>query len=132
MAELRARLKGWVAGMILRAGLPKVPLDLPPPGARGEAPRWPDAPPERGTPPPPFLAPAARIELFEAVVKRSPWVLHVPLFRVDGGPLRRLDGGAPETGDVVGLAPMTGLRAARNMPWARLHADRLSGRAVEG
>ncbi|MCB1520939.1 MAG: hypothetical protein KDJ37_10235 [Hyphomicrobiaceae bacterium] len=66
--------------------------------------------------------PAPCLEVFEGVVRRAPWVLHVPLFSVDGGPLRRLDGGEVETGDIVGLAPMVGLRAERNRPWARHYA----------
>lgn len=63
------------------------------------------------------------IDLFEAIVIRGPGhVVHAPLFRIDGGPLRRVNGGEVETGKVYSISKMDEWRAAEIMPLARAAA----------
>lgn len=60
------------------------------------------------------------IELFEAIVRRSATsVLHAPLFRLDGGALRRVSTGEVETGHIASLEAMSPWREAMMMPKAR-------------
>lgn len=60
------------------------------------------------------------IDLFEAIVIRAPGhVVHAPLFRLDNGPLCRVNGGGVETGTVHSIEKMSEWRAAEIMPLAR-------------
>ncbi len=62
------------------------------------------------------------IAFYEAVVQRS-WsdggTLQAPLFRVDGGPLRRAVNGEVEMGIIKSIEPMIEERSAMLMPPVR-------------
>lgn len=62
------------------------------------------------------------VVFYEAVVQRS-WsdggTLQAPLFRVDGGPLRRAVNGEAEMGIIKSIEPMQEERQAMMMPLVR-------------